>query len=72
MADTIIQDEHYHNQATGMQAMWFLFGVIALILLLAFVFQNGLNFSGARDNTPSQPQINVPDKVDINVKTPQQ
>jgi hypothetical protein len=51
----------------GSSGMGFLLGVIALLLFFFFLIYYGLP---ALRNSTSTPQINVPDKVDVNINQP--
>lgn len=56
---------------SGSNGMGFLFGILILILFVVFLFIFGAPYL-RRMTSSSAPQINVPDKVDVNVNTPQQ
>lgn len=50
----------------------FLLGAILLIVFLALFFFYGLPFIGNMfQGATSSPQVNVPDKIDVNVQNPQ-
>ncbi len=65
---TIVNTTPTTSGETGSSGMGFLLGVIVLVLFAFVFFVYGLPYiSGAVRSTQS-PQIQVPDKVDVNVK----
>jgi hypothetical protein len=52
----------------GGNGMGFLLGVILLIVFVIGLLYYGLPMIQRATATPAAPQINVPDKVDVNVK----
>lgn len=64
---TEVIHEHTTDSGNSMGVMVGVLLAIVLILFLFFYFGRGL-FSGAGNTGTTTPQINVPNKMDINVK----
>jgi len=63
-------EEHVHvTETSGGNSMGFLLGIILLIVFFLALFYYGLPYlRGNSGTTGGTPQINVPNKFDVNVK----
>ena len=65
MAHTHVEHIHEGSSDSG---MGFLMGMILLMLFIFLMFYYGLPVLRNSFSAPQAPQINVPGKVDVNVK----
>ena len=60
------QVDHVVERESSDSGMGFFLGILLLIIVILFLFYFGLPYF--RGAGTANPQINVPDKVDVNVK----
>ncbi len=64
MAHTV----EYIHEGKSNSGIGFLMGIVLLMFFMFLMFYYGLPVLKSTLSTPQAPQINVPDKVDVNIK----